>query len=69
MVLRNATYFQEEEKNNWNLILQALDRAGYNGPFLYEIRGNEIKEFRELKDCYEKLYSEYSKNININYTY
>lgn len=49
--------------NNWNLILQALDKAGYKGPFLYEIRGNEIKEFRELKDCYDKLYLEYLKNI------
>lgn len=44
--------------NNWNLILQALDEVGYNGPFLYEIKGREIKEFRELKDCYDKLYLE-----------
>lgn len=46
-------------KNNWNLILQALDRAGYTGPFLYEIREKEVDGFAELVTTYDKLYKSY----------
>lgn len=46
-------------ENNWNLILRALDNAGYTGPFLYEIKGSEVKDLKELKTCYEELYSCY----------
>ncbi len=32
------------------------DRAGYNGSFLYEIKGSEVASFRELKQNYDNLH-------------
>ena len=43
-------------ENDWDAILAALDRAGYNGPFLYEIKGSEVASFRELKQNYDNLH-------------
>ena len=43
-------------ENDWDAILAALDRAGYNGPFLYEIKGSEGASFRELKQNYDNLH-------------
>lgn len=51
--------------NNWDLILQSLDNAGYTGPFLYEVKGSQIENFSELKDCYDRLYESYIKFKNV----
>lgn len=50
-------------KNNWTLILQALDRAGYTGPFLYEIRAKEAEGFADLVTTYNRLYEECVKQM------
>ncbi|WP_455584778.1 sugar phosphate isomerase/epimerase family protein [Bacteroides sp.] len=50
-------------KNDWVLILQALDRAGYTGPFLYEIRAKEVDGFTDLVTTYNRLYEDYVKSL------
>lgn len=50
-------------KNNWTLILQALDRAGYTGPFLYEIRAKEVNEFTDLVATYHRIYEDYIRSL------
>ncbi len=50
-------------KNNWVLILQALDRAGYTGPFLYEIRAKEVNGFADLVTAYDRIYEDYAKSL------
>lgn len=50
-------------KNNWVLILQALDHAGYTGPFLYEIRAKEVDGFTDLVTAYNLLYENYTKSL------
>lgn len=50
-------------KNNWTLILQALDRAGYTGPFLYEIRAKEVNGFKDLVTTYNRIYEDYIKSL------
>ena len=50
-------------KNNWTLILQALDRAGYTGPFLYETRAKEAEGFADLVTTYNRLYEECVKQM------
>lgn len=42
--------------NDWNQILLELYRAGYTGPFMYEVGAKEFDEPRELYDCYQNLY-------------
>lgn len=42
--------------NNWNAILGALEKVNYKGPFMYECA---IEEVKDLKPCYDKLYSNY----------
>jgi endonuclease/exonuclease/phosphatase family metal-dependent hydrolase/sugar phosphate isomerase/epimerase len=54
--------------NNWTKIFQALYNVDYTGPFLYEIRGSEVKSFGDLFKNYNKLYNEYLQSkgsINI----
>ena len=50
-------------KNNWTLILQALDRAGYTGPFLYEIRAKEVNGFTDLVATYHRIYEDYIRSL------
>ena len=50
-------------KNNWTLILQALDQAGYTGPFLYEIRAKEVNGFKDLVTTYHRIYEDYIKSL------
>ena len=50
-------------KNNWPLILQALDHAGYTGPFLYEIRAKEVNGFADLITTYHRIYEDYIKSL------
>lgn len=42
--------------NDWNQILLELYRAGYTGPFMYEVGAKEFDEPQELYDCYQNLY-------------
>jgi len=60
---KECHYLPGRGDNNWNLILLALDKAGYTGPFLYEIRGNEVEKFDELKECYDNLYKHYTEYL------
>jgi len=49
-------------KNNWNKILKALDKAGYNGPFMYECAYGDEKD---LTDCYNSMFQKaYNKHLN-----
>jgi hexosaminidase len=61
---KECHYLPGKGDNNWNLILHALDKAAYEGPFMYEIRGNEIKTFEELKSCYDSLYNDYNAYLD-----
>lgn len=45
-----------EGNNDWNSILLALDKAGYTGPFLYEVKGRYIHSFAHLSLTYDVLY-------------
>lgn len=50
-----------EGENNWNDILIALHRVGYEGPFLFESAYNDEQS---LADCYKKLYDNFIKKLN-----
>ena len=45
---------------NWNEIIGALEKIGYNGVFNYE--PNEIKP-KEIKLSFDKLFNEYNKKV------
>lgn len=42
--------------NDWVAILDALQKVGYKGPFMYECHYNSV---RELADCYKTLYNRF----------
>jgi sugar phosphate isomerase/epimerase len=44
-----------EGKNDWKAIISALEEAGYNGPWLYEISSKGKYEPRDLKENHIKL--------------
>ena len=60
---KECHYLPGRGDNNWDLILLALDKAGYTGPFLYEIKGNQVESFEDLKTCYDSLYNSYTEYI------
>ena len=35
------------------------DKAGYTGPFMYEVKTSEYKEFKDLYNCYQNLYQNF----------
>lgn len=43
-------------RNNWMAIIDALYKAGYSGPFMYECH---YKDLRDLAPCYNLLYNRY----------
>ena len=43
-------------KNNWTEILAALNEVGYKGPFLFEVKHDEVAD---LAPCYQSLYKNY----------
>lgn len=43
-------------KNNWVAIFKALDSVKYKGPFMYECKYKDVKDF---KACYEELYKDF----------
>lgn len=43
--------------NNWNDILVALDEVGYQGPFMYESRPEDEKQYLE---CYQNLFQNFT---------
>lgn len=45
-----------EGLNNWNDILAALDEVGYDGPFMYESRPEDEKQYLQ---CYQALYQNF----------
>lgn len=44
-----------EGKNDWKTIITALDEAGYDGPWMYEVGSKGIYEPGHLKENYMKL--------------
>ncbi len=48
-------------QNDWTLILAALDKAGYRGPFMYESAYDDEKD---LMVCYKMLYNNYLISSN-----
>ena len=42
-------------KNNWKSVITALENAGYNGTWMYEVRLNNGVTFGDLFDTYIKL--------------
>lgn len=49
-----------EGKNDWTAILAALNKVGYNGPFMFESKYKSVEGFKE---CYSTLYQNYIKTI------
>lgn len=49
--------------NDWNQILLELYRAGYTGPFMYEVNSKEYSEPQELYECYQNLYQTFIESI------
>lgn len=45
--------------NDWIKILKELYKAGYTGPFMYEVKTSEYKEFKDLYNCYQNLYQNF----------
>ena len=45
----------------WEDVLTALTKAGYMGPFLYEVKGKYINSFSQLSKCYDKMYAQWIK--------
>ena len=43
-------------QNNWVAILSALNEAHYTGPFMYECH---YKDVRDMKGCYQSLYTSF----------
>ena len=43
----------------WIKILKELYKAGYTGPFMYEVKTSEYKEFKDLYNCYQNLYQNF----------
>lgn len=48
-------------QNDWTLILAALDKVGYKGPFMYESAYDDEKD---LMVCYKMLYNNYLNASN-----
>ena len=48
-----------EGKIDWNAVLAALEKTGYNGVFNYEVKAHIPLE--DIRENYEKLFSEYNK--------
>ena len=38
---------------------EELYKAGYTGPFMYEVKTSEYKEFKDLYNCYQNLYQNF----------
>lgn len=51
-----------EGENNWTEILSALEEAHYTGPFMYE---SAYKDVKDMKVCYESLYSKFVGEKNL----
>ena len=48
--------------NNWMRIIGALEKIGYNRPFMYEVRRPEYGySYTDIRENYEKLFEEYAK--------
>lgn len=47
-------------KNDWTAILAALDKVGYEGPFMFESKYENVESFKE---CYRTLYQNYINSI------
>lgn len=45
-----------EGDNDWTAILLALQETGYKGPFMFE---SAYKDVKDLKPCYDTLYSQF----------
>lgn len=45
--------------NDWIKILKELYKARYTGPFMYEVKTSEYKEFKDLYNCYQNLYQNF----------
>ena len=46
--------------NNWTAILAALHEADYNGPFMFESKYEDVKDFKE---CYDSLYANFVQTL------
>lgn len=52
----------QQGKNNWNLILEALDKINYTGVFMYECKFTDEKELKECYDLLRMNYNHYKLN-------
>lgn len=50
-------------ENNWVAILNALNTVKYSGPFMYECKYKDAKDF---KPCYETLYQSFVQSLGVN---
>lgn len=41
--------------NDWTQILAALNEIGYDGPWLYELKKDQVKNYSDLKEAYERI--------------
>lgn len=47
--------------NDWVAILTALNKVGYEGPFMFE---SKFENLADLKSCYNTLYQNYTRTLN-----
>lgn len=47
-------------ENDWNAILSALDKVGYEGVFMYECNFDDVKD---LVNCYNTLHANYVQSL------
>ena len=57
--VRERHFLPKEGKIEWNQVLSALEKAGYQGVFNYEVL--EKYSFEQIKANYEELFTEYNK--------
>ncbi len=47
---------------NWNNVIGALEKVGYNGSFTYEVAARHGHTYKEIRENYEKLFEDYNKS-------
>ncbi len=60
--IKERHYLPGDGVLNWNKIIGALEKIGYQGEFTYEIDfGGDKYSIKDVKDNFEKLFAEYNR--------
>lgn len=60
---RDCHFLPGRGTNDWPEIIAALYEIGYRGPWLYEIKANEIEELAEMTSAYNWAYRSYLQRL------